>query len=138
MSEICHICFPGTIQKWFPALNRYPFPDKGYLIIVNIEFSNFETFITTITAITVSYRHPIRRFKKMYALVRGGEKKRSKLLKCHYFCSFCIENTPDQWEASLPIETASKECLPAAEFPLSQQLRAAQKSTVGAHCCPAG
>lgn len=58
-------------------------------------------------AITVSYRHPIRRFKKCMLWFVGEEKKRSKLLKCHYFCSFCIENTPGQWEASLPIETAA-------------------------------
>lgn len=38
------ICSRGTIQKWFLALNRDLFPDTGYPIIVNIEFSNFETF----------------------------------------------------------------------------------------------
>lgn len=42
----------------------------------------------------------------MLWFMKGGE-KRSKLLKCHFFCSFCIENTPEQWEASLPIETAA-------------------------------
>lgn len=71
-----------------------------------------------------------------------GSRKRNtkvKTLKMSLLLQFCIENTLDQWEGSLPIETGCRErMLPAAEFPLSLQLRAEQKGTVGGYCHPAG
>lgn len=109
MSETCHICFPGTIQKWSLALHRYPFPDKGYLIIVNIEFSNFETFYYYnggyYRFLQTSYQKGLKNVCFGSRGGRGGE--RSKLLKCHFFCSFCIENPRERRGARLPIETAA-------------------------------
>lgn len=69
----------------------------------------------------------------------GEEKKKVKTFKMSLLLQFLHRKYTGP-VGGLPAHRngGSKECLPAAEFPLSPQLRAAQKSTVGAHCCPAG
>lgn len=48
----------------------------------------------------------------MYASVHAKKKKKKtkvKTFKMSLLVQFCIENTSDQWEGSLPIETVCKE-----------------------------
>ena len=76
-------------------------------------------------------------YASVHAKKKTTKKTKEKTFKMSLLLQFCIENTLDQWEGALPIETGRKErMLPAGESPLLLQLRAEQKSTVGAYCYP--
>lgn len=97
-------------------------------------------------AIAVPNTYPVRWLKKFMPWFMqkkkkggGGEKKtKVKTFKMSLLLQFCIENTLKQWEGSLPIETGCKKRMLSCccSFHFHWQLRAEQKSTVGAYCYP--